>query len=65
MIGLKICPGRFYARQEAIVGLALFIMKFDIEFLGDKNFKPNTKFFPFGVVSPVGDFRVRMRRRKL
>ena len=63
--GAKVCPGRFYAKQEAVTGLALFITKFDVEFLGDKKFKPNTSFFPFGVVPPLGDFRVKIRRRKV
>jgi cytochrome P450 len=29
--GLKICKGRFYAKQEALGSMALFLMMFDVE----------------------------------
>ncbi|PMD32989.1 cytochrome P450 [Hyaloscypha variabilis F] len=32
-VGLKICKGRFYAKQEALGSLALFLMMFDVEFV--------------------------------
>jgi cytochrome P450 len=63
--GAKVCPGRFYAKHEALIGLALFIMMFDIELLGDKEIKPNMNYFPFGVVPPLGRFPARIRRRKI
>lgn len=63
--GAKICPGRFYAKQEAIGGMALFLTMFDIELKRDKDDlpQPNMEFFPFGVVAPLGKFPARMRRR--
>lgn len=62
--GDKICPGRFFAKHEAMLGFALFVMMFDIELLGNVELKPNLGFFPFGVVPPLGKFPARMKRRK-
>ena len=65
--GLKICKGRFYAKQEALGSLALFLMMFDVEFVNggeDGVPKPNMHYFPFGVVPPLGAVPARMRRRK-
>jgi len=63
--GLKMCPGRFYAKQEAICGIALLLSQYEIELVGNQ--KPpvaNMEYFPFGVVPPKGKFPVRMRRRR-
>jgi len=65
--GLKICKGRFYAKQEAIGAMALLFTMFDIELVGDIKGeglpKPDMNYFPFGVVPPLGVTRARMRRR--
>lgn len=64
--GAKICPGRFYAKQEALGALALFLTMFDIEWKRDEKDmpQPNMAFFPFGVLPPLGKFPARMRRRR-
>ena len=64
--GLKICKGRFYAMQEALGSLALFLMMSDVEFVnaGSEGVpKPNMRYFPFGVVPPLGPVLARMRRK--
>lgn len=63
--GQKICPGRFYAKQEAIGAMALFLTMFDIELEKSDLPQPNMEYFPFGVVPPLGTFPARMRRRKV
>lgn len=63
--GQKICPGRFYAKQEAIGALAMFLTMFDIELEKDDLPQPNLAYFPFGVVPPLGTFPARMRRRRV
>jgi cytochrome P450 len=64
--GQKICPGRFYAKQEAIGSVALFLKAYDIELDCDAGLpQPNMEFFPFGVVQPTKVFKARMRRRKV
>ncbi|PVH80017.1 cytochrome P450 [Cadophora sp. DSE1049] len=63
--GTKICPGRFYAKQEAIGAMAMFLTMFDIELEKNDLPQPNMEYFPFGVVPPVGTFPARMRRRKV
>jgi cytochrome P450 len=63
--GQNICPGRFYAKQEALGAMAMFLTMFDIELKEkDKLPLPNMMFFPFGVIPPKGKFPARMRRRK-
>ncbi|KAL2075856.1 hypothetical protein VTL71DRAFT_799 [Oculimacula yallundae] len=63
--GQKICPGRFYAKQEAIGAMSLFLTMFDIELEKNDLPQPNMEYFPFGVVPPLGTFPARMRRRKV
>jgi len=61
--GLKMCPGRFYAKQEIIVAAAMFLTKFDIE-LENKDFpRPNLAYFPFGVVPPLGKFPAKLKMK--
>ncbi len=64
--GQKICPGRFYAKQEAMGAMGLFLSMFDIELERDpKAFpQPNMGYFPFGVLPPLGAFPARLRRRR-
>ena len=61
--GLKICKGRFYAKQEALGSIALFLMMFDIECVEGGVPRLNMKYFLFGVVPPKGSVPVRMRRK--
>lgn len=68
--GLKICKGRFYAKQEAMGSLALFLNMFEIEVGKIEEAKdgkpvPNMTYFPFGVLPPKGKVGLRMRRRGL
>lgn len=62
--GSNICPGRFFAKQEAVIGLSLLITMFDIELVGNVELKPNLKYYPFGMLPPLGKLPARMRRRK-
>lgn len=62
--GLKMCPGRFLAKQEIIVATALFLDTFDIEFESKELPRPDFGFFPFGLLPPVGKFPVKMKRRQ-
>ncbi|TGO84925.1 hypothetical protein BPOR_0450g00050 [Botrytis porri] len=61
--GQQICPGRFYAKQESIGSIAMFLSKFDIELTDDKNPEPDFKYFSLGVLPPKGSFPARLRRR--
>ncbi|KAF4624149.1 hypothetical protein G7Y89_g14024 [Cudoniella acicularis] len=66
--GQKVCPGRFYAKQEAIGGMTLFLSLFDIElddYLMKKLPEMDMRYFAFGVIPPLGKFPGRMRRRKV
>lgn len=71
--GKTICPGRIFAKQEALGALAMVLLRFDFECKGfvdvDKkpteNFPGMPKAFPgSGALSPGGDMKVRLSRRK-
>ncbi|ESZ99173.1 hypothetical protein SBOR_0457 [Sclerotinia borealis F-4128] len=61
--GQKICPGRFFAKQEAIGGMAIFLSKFDIELIGNQIPEPDLSYFALGVLPPKGKYPARLRRR--
>ena len=70
--GKTICPGRVFAKQEAIGALAMVLMKFDFDVKGfvDADKKETDAFPGFakafagsGALVPGGDFRVKIRRR--
>lgn len=71
--GKTICPGRIFAKQEALGALAMVLLRFDFDVKGfvDVDKKPTNSFpgmpkaFPgSGALSPGGDMRVRIRRRE-
>lgn len=61
--GMKMCPGRFYAKQEIMVATAMFLTMFDIELEKKELPQPDMTYYPFGVVPPLGKFPASMRRR--
>lgn len=69
--GTSICTGRFYAKQEAIAGISIFLSLFEIELDAMKaggnpdSIKPDMKQFLGGILAPAGKFPGRMRRRKV
>ncbi|KAI1046556.1 hypothetical protein LB505_013353 [Fusarium chuoi] len=66
--GTKMCPGRFFAKQELIAAAAVALRAFDIELVDPEaasRVRPNMDYFPFGTIPPKGKVAVRMRRRKL
>ncbi|KAH6657279.1 cytochrome P450 [Truncatella angustata] len=66
--GIKICPGRFFAKNEMIAGAAMLLRMYDIELVDPvaaSKVGLNMHFFPFGALPPDGKVAVRIRRRKL
>ncbi|TKA77372.1 hypothetical protein B0A49_01511 [Cryomyces minteri] len=64
--GMKICPGRFFAKQEMLGTVALMLTVYDIELkLDGKAVEPDMNYFPFGGVPPKGKIPARIRRRRL
>ncbi|KAF7868555.1 hypothetical protein EAF04_005086 [Stromatinia cepivora] len=61
--GQQICPGRFYAKQEAIGSMAMFLSRFDVELIGNQNPEPDFRYFSLGVLPPKGKFPARLRKR--
>ncbi|RMY79302.1 hypothetical protein D0863_00093 [Hortaea werneckii] len=71
--GKTICPGRVFAKQEAVGALAMVLLKFDFEVVGflDEKGNPTQEFPGFarafagsGALAPGGDLRVRIRARR-
>ncbi|KAF2995387.1 hypothetical protein E8E13_004254 [Curvularia kusanoi] len=62
------CPGRFFARDIALVTLAIFLGKYEIEVVdpqGARKFDPVWNEIAFGTMVPKGPIAARMRRRKV
>jgi len=68
-----ICTGRFFAKQEIMAAVALFVLKFDIEPLdwvtlsgksSDRPAKPDENYAGAGLLPPDRDLMVKLRRRK-
>ena len=62
--GQRMCPGRHFAKQEMICGLAIMISLFDIELEDKSGSLPpcNMNGFGFGALLPRGKTPVRIRR---
>ncbi|KAH7142831.1 cytochrome P450 [Dactylonectria estremocensis] len=66
--GTKMCPGRFFAKQELMAGVSVVLRAFEIELLDHSTaskVRPNMDYFPFGTIPPKGKVAVRIKRRKL
>ncbi|KAH8650012.1 cytochrome P450 [Xylariales sp. PMI_506] len=65
--GVKMCPGRFFAKQEMLAAIAVLLHEFEVE-ITDSNAadsaKPDPKYFPLGAMPPDRNVPVRMRRRQ-
>ncbi|KAI1338398.1 cytochrome P450 [Xylariaceae sp. FL0016] len=65
--GIKMCPGRFFAKQEMMAGVALMLRAFEFELVdlgkADK-VRPDMAYFPFGAMPPDRKVPFRVRRRK-
>lgn len=70
--GSSKCPGRFFAKQEIYLAVAIIIAKYDFEFLGFSTFEgeksergplPDIRNAGSGALVPDREVRCRMRRR--
>ncbi|KAK3320363.1 cytochrome P450 [Cercophora scortea] len=65
--GIKICPGRFFAKQEIMVAVAVMLDEFDIELVdmeSARQTRPDTNCFPAGALPPDRTVAARVRRRQ-
>ncbi|OHW97251.1 cytochrome p450 family protein [Colletotrichum incanum] len=69
--GVSICPGRFFAKQEILLTIAMLVTRFDIEFVewtckdGSKSDRPpidDQHYFGSAAVPPDRDMKVRWKR---
>jgi len=71
--GSTICPGRFFARQEVLLAVAMMVTRFEFELVGfvektgEQRYgkpEPDVKGAGGGAMQADGDCLVRMRRRR-
>jgi len=70
--GVTICPGRFFAKQEVMLTVAILVSRFDVEFdawtnledgsVSDRPARNDAWFSGSAAMPPDRDMRVRMRR---
>lgn len=65
------CPGRFFAKQEILLTIAILVTKFDMEFVewtnldGSKSDRPpvdDERYFGTAAVPPDRDVKVRWKK---
>jgi cytochrome P450 len=75
--GLRLCPGRHFAKQEMLVSTAVWLSAYDIELKASPGapprgggapsrghkFEVNKNYFGFGTMPPKGKIAARIRRR--
>lgn len=63
--GVRICPGRFFAKNEMMASLAMLMTSYDIELRTPEGWKlqPDMSYYLVGALPPKGDIPVRIRRR--
>jgi len=65
--GVKMCPGRFFAKQEMMAAVAVMLYEFEMELVDPveaRKAAPDRKFFPVGALSPDRKISMRIRRRR-
>jgi len=66
--GIKMCPGRFFAKQEMMAAIAVLLRACDIELLdrvGAERLRNSMSRFPFGTLVPDAKIPIRVRKRAL
>jgi len=71
--GINMCPGRFFAKQEILIAIAVMVLRYEIEFVENidrkgKRIEREIGIDPAGAgagaLFPDGDLRCRIRTRK-
>jgi cytochrome P450 len=61
--GPHACPGRIFAKRQAILALALMVTMYDCEVLAGEKELAMDQTSPFGTIPPSGKIKARIRRR--
>ena len=63
--GVRMCPGRFFAKNEMMASLAMLMTSYDIELRTPEGWRlePDMSYYLVGVMPPKGAIPVRMRKR--
>lgn len=65
--GVRMCPGRFFAKNEMMASFAMICTNYDIELLTPKGWKPepDLDYFLVGAMPPKGAIPFRIRRKAI
>lgn len=66
--GIKICPGRYLAKQEVMIMVAILLRAYEVEFvdpIAAEGATEDLTRFPLGILPPKGEFPFRIRRRNI
>ncbi|ETS80252.1 hypothetical protein PFICI_07781 [Pestalotiopsis fici W106-1] len=66
--GVKICPGRYFAKQLILAAVPTFLRAFDMEYLDHESAaktKPDYHYFMFGSLSPDRKNPIRIKAKKI
>ena len=65
--GVRMCPGRFFAKNEMMASFAMVCTNYDIDLLVPNGWKPepDMRFFAVGALPPKGKIPFRIRRRNV
>ncbi|KAI9739478.1 MAG: hypothetical protein M1818_005166 [Claussenomyces sp. TS43310] len=63
--GVRMCPGRFFAKNEMLASFAMLCSNFEIELKVQNGWRaePDTRFYGVGAMPPKGKIPFRIRRR--
>lgn len=65
--GVRMCPGRFFAKNEMMAAFAMLCTNYDIDLLVPRDWRPepDMNYFAIGALPPKGKIPFRIRRRAL
>lgn len=63
--GVRMCPGRFFAKNEILASLAMLVTNYDFELRTPEGWKPepDMSYYLVGALPPKGEIPFRVRRR--
>jgi cytochrome P450 len=61
--GVRLCPGRHFAKQEMLVSAAVWLAAYEVELRPGEKYEADKDYYGFGTMPPKGKIAARIRRR--
>jgi Cytochrome P450 len=61
--GVRLCPGRHFAKQEMLVSAAVWLTAYEVELRPGEKYEVDKDYYGFGTMPPKGKIAARIRRR--